>query len=232
MNNSNNTMFIDRSNYCINILKNEIKKYDVLTNEQEIEQCESMKMGDKSARDKLINSNLRFVFIKAKKYCWGGVDFLDLFQAGTIGLMEAVDRYDATKDVKLLSYASHWIECELLKAVKDHSKHKCDRSVDDTLGADIDSRKLLEVLDSSCENRADWDIRYASALNDIAAQVEQESFPEAIELWKDSITMREQGYCMADVAKKYNIPEEIAWEEVRSINNIILKKLKKKKLRL
>ena len=231
MNNSNNTMFIDRSNYCISILLEDVKKYDVLTNEQERELCESMKMGSKSAREKLINSNLRFVISKAREFLWSGVDFMNLFQAGTIGLMEAVDRYDDTKDVKLLSYASHWIECELLKAVKDHSKHKCDRSVDDTLGADIDSRKLLEVLDSSCENRADWDIRYASALNDIAAQVEKESFPEAIELWKDSITMREQGYTMADVAKKYNVTEENAWDKVRTINSIILKKLKKKKLR-
>ena len=231
MNNSNNTMFIDRSNYCINILKNDIKKYDVLTSEQERELCERMKTGSKSARDKLINSNLRFVISKAKEYLWSGVDFEDLFQAGSIGLMEAVDRFDATKDVKLLSYASHWIECELLKAVKDHSKHKCDRSVDDTLGADIDSRKLLEVLDSSCENRADWDVRTETAINGIAAQVAQDFCPEAAQLWKDHITMREQGYCMADVAKKYNIPEEIAWEEVKSINNNILKKLKKKKLR-
>jgi len=61
--------------------------------------------------------------------------------------------------------------------------------------------------------------------------VEQESFPEAIELWKDSITMREQGYTMADVAKKYNVTEENAWDKVRTINSIILKKLKKKKLR-
>ena len=145
MNNSNNTMFIDRSNYCISILMEDVKKYDVLTSEQERELCERMKTGSKSARDKLINSNLRFVISKAREYLWSGVDFEDLFQAGTIGLMEAVDRYDATKDVKLLSYASHWIECELLKAVKDHSKHKCDRSVDDTLGADIDSRTLLSL---------------------------------------------------------------------------------------
>ena len=231
MNNHKNIVFLDRSAESMDILMKDIRRYKVLTDEEEKTLLQRMSQGDKKARKQLINSNLRFVLSRAKQYAWTGVSQLDLFQAGTIGLMEAVDRYDATKDVKLLSYASHWIECELLKAVKDHSKHKCDRSVDDTLGADIDSRKLLEVLDSSCENRADWDIRYASALNDIAAQVEQESFPEAIELWKDSITMREQGYCMADVAKKYNIPEEIAWEEVRSINNIILKKLKKKKLR-
>ena len=227
MNNSNNTMFIDRSNYCINILLEDVKKYDVLTDEQERELCERMKMGNKSARDKLINSNLRYVIHKAKEYHWSGVAFEDLFQAGTIGLTEAVDRFDATKDVRLLSYATHWIECELLKAVKDHTKYSGTKSLDNTVSVDIDSRKVLEVLDSDCENRADWGIRYESALTGLAAQVEQDFFPEAAQLWKDSITMREQGYCMADVAKKYNVPEDYAWDMVRSINNRLLEKLKK-----
>jgi RNA polymerase sigma factor (sigma-70 family) len=221
MNNSNNTMFIDRSNYCINILKNEIKKYDVLTNEQERELCESMKMGDKSARDKLINSNLRFVFIKAKKYCWGGVDFLDLFQAGTIGLMEAVDRYDVSKDVTLLSYAVYWIESELLKTVKEHKRYSCNKSLEDKLPADNDSRRLLDVMNSDREDGADWNIRYALAMKAIKAQVKQAFFPEAADLWEDYLIMREQGYCVADVAKKHNVPEERTREIIKDINHAL-----------
>ena len=232
MNNSNNTMFIDRSNYCISILMEDVKKYDVLTSEQERELCERMKTGSKSARDKLINSNLRFVISKAKEYLWSGVDFEDLFQAGSIGLMEAVDRFDATKDVKLLSYATHWIECELLKAVKEHTKYSNAKSLDGTASADVDSRKLLEMLVSDWENRADWDVRTETAINGIAAQVAQDFCPEAAQLWKDHITMREQGYCMADVAKKNNVPEDYAWDKVRCINSRLLEKLRKKKLRV
>ena len=221
MKNSKNVVFIDRSVNSINILMKDIRKYEVLTNEEERTLLDNMRKGNKAAREKLINSNLRFVITKAKEYLWSGVAFEDLFQAGTIGLMEAVDRYDVSKDVTLLSYAVYWIESELLKTVKEHKRYSCNKSLEDKLPADNDSRRLLDVMSSGREDGADWNIRYALAMKAIKAQVKQAFFPEAADLWEDYLIMREQGYCVADVAKKHNVPEERTREIIKDINHAL-----------
>lgn len=95
----------------------DFSRIPVLTPEKEKELLEKYKSGDKRARDILIESNLRLVASIAKSYVGRGIDFPDLIQEGTIGLMEALDRFEMDKNLKLSTYATWWIKCMIRKAI-------------------------------------------------------------------------------------------------------------------
>lgn len=95
----------------------EINKYPILTTEQEIEIAHKAKEGSSRARDKLINSNLKFVITCAKQYTGQGVSLMDLIQAGNLGLTEAVERFDPDRGYKFLSFAVWYIRREMIKAI-------------------------------------------------------------------------------------------------------------------
>lgn len=88
----------------------EEKKYMVLATQ-----------GDKSAKEKLISANLRFVVKVAKKYRNSGLSFSDLISEGNVGLTIAADKVDASKDVHFISYAVWWIRQSILKAISEKS---------------------------------------------------------------------------------------------------------------
>lgn len=83
-----------------------LKDFYVLSPEEERELAKRKSEGDKEAREKLINHNLRLVISVAKKYRYPGMEFMDLIQEGVIGLMTAIDKFDYTMGFKLSSYAT------------------------------------------------------------------------------------------------------------------------------
>ena len=85
------------------------KKQEILTREQEVELAKKIAEGDRIARDTMITSNLRLAASIAKKYTNKGVDFEDLMQESTLGLMKAVDRFDWQRGFKFSTYAYWWI---------------------------------------------------------------------------------------------------------------------------
>src|SRR5262249_20610467 len=88
---------------------NEIGRYPLLTRAEEVQLAKRIEAGDPTARQRLIEGNLRLVVTIAKSYRSSSVDFLDLIQEGTLGLMQAVDRYDWRRDTKFSTYAAWWI---------------------------------------------------------------------------------------------------------------------------
>ena len=107
------TVLIDNENlYTVDPLqqyRNEIERYPLLTAEKEKELFIRYKNGDESAKELLINSNLRLVMKIAKRYKGSGIKILDLIQEGNIGLVKAVERFDVKKGNKLSTYATWWI---------------------------------------------------------------------------------------------------------------------------
>ena len=99
----------------------EIGKYKLLTPEEEREVAIKAKNGSKYARDKLINSNLRLVVDKAKKYI-GKLEFLDLIQEGNLGLIKAVDMFDPYRGYKFSTYATWWIRQAITRAIHDKAR--------------------------------------------------------------------------------------------------------------
>jgi RNA polymerase primary sigma factor len=100
----------------------EIGRIPLLTFEQEIDLAKKVEKGDKRAKQKLINSNLRLVVSIAKKYIGRGLTLLDLIQEGNQGLIRAVEKYDWQRGFKFSTYATWWIRQSVTRAIADQAR--------------------------------------------------------------------------------------------------------------
>lgn len=100
----------------------DINKVSLLSREEEIDLALKAKAGDKAAKDKIVNANLRFVVNVAKKYQNHGLDLPDLISEGNIGLLTAIERFDVSKGYHFISYAVWWIRQAILKAICEKSR--------------------------------------------------------------------------------------------------------------
>ena len=100
----------------------EIGRIPLLKREEEIMLAQKNEAGDKKAKDKLTQSNLRLVVSIAKKYMGRGMSFLDLIQEGNKGLIRAVEKYDWTKGFKFSTYATWWILQAITRAIADQAR--------------------------------------------------------------------------------------------------------------
>jgi RNA polymerase primary sigma factor len=117
MNNSRNDPQKNREKSVLDIYFDELRRIPLLSREQERTYATRAKQGDQEAKDMLIRSNLRFVVQVAKKYRKCELPLSDLISEGTIGLMNAVDRYDVDRGYHFISYAVWWIHQAILKAI-------------------------------------------------------------------------------------------------------------------
>ena len=100
----------------------EIGKISLLTLEEETALSERIANGDEEAKNILAESNLRLVVSIAKRYVGRGMLFLDLIQEGNIGLMKAVEKFDANKGYKFSTYATWWIRQAITRAIADQAR--------------------------------------------------------------------------------------------------------------
>lgn len=106
----------------IRLYFNEIARIPLLTADEEKELAYKVSMGDKAAHDKFVESNLRLVVNRAKKYRDCGLSFMDLIQEGNCGLMIAVDKFDASKNVRFSTYAIYRISIAMSRAIANNSR--------------------------------------------------------------------------------------------------------------
>jgi RNA polymerase primary sigma factor len=100
----------------------EIRDFSVLTKEQEIDLFKRLGEGDLSAKDIIIEHNLRFVVKVAKRYMRRGLPFEDLIQEGNIGLIKSIKKFDYKKGYKFSTYAIFWIRQSLNRGIQDKSR--------------------------------------------------------------------------------------------------------------
>ncbi len=106
----------------LQLFLNEAGRYPLLTAAEEVELSKRIERGDKEAKDRMINSNLRLVVSIAKKYQGHGLSLLDLIQEGIIGLIRAVEKFDHRKGFKFSTYATWWIRQAVQRGVANKSR--------------------------------------------------------------------------------------------------------------
>ncbi len=114
------TSFDDEN--IISLYLKEINRIPLLSREEENHYARLAAQGDKAAKEKLVNANLRFVVNVAKKYQNQGLPLADLINEGNIGLMNAIERFDVEKGFHFISYAVWWIRQAILKAISEKAR--------------------------------------------------------------------------------------------------------------
>ncbi len=113
-----------------------------LKKEEELDLARRMNAGDKLARDKLIEHNLRLVVFLAKKYENTGYELEDLVSIGTVGLIKGIDTYKVDKNIKLATYVSRCIANEILMFLRKNKKRRTEISLEETLNYDSEGNTL------------------------------------------------------------------------------------------
>ena len=149
------------SSDTIHLYMREIGKTPLLTREEEIKLASQVRRGNKRARERMIQANLRLVVKISYDYANLGVPLLDLINEGNIGLMKAVERFNPRKGAKLSTYAALWIKQSIRRALSNQSKtirlpvhivdkvhklHRASLKLAETLGREPSTAELARHL--------------------------------------------------------------------------------------
>jgi RNA polymerase primary sigma factor len=107
---------------ALQLFLNEVGRHPLLTAEEEVALAKRIERGDKAAKDRMVNSNLRLVVSIAKKYQGHGLSLLDLIQEGIIGLIRAVEKFDWRRGYKFSTYATWWIRQAVQRGVANKAR--------------------------------------------------------------------------------------------------------------
>ncbi len=107
---------------AIKLYLREIQKTKLLSADEERELAQRIAKGEKTARDRMIESNLRLVVKIAKRYINRGLPFLDLIEEGNLGLIKAVERFKLSKECRFSTYATWWIRQSIERALVNQSR--------------------------------------------------------------------------------------------------------------
>ena len=199
------------------------------TREEEEEKIILLLNGEQSVRKQLIEHNLRLVVYIARKFDNSGVELDDLISVGTIGLIKAVNTFNAEKKIKLATYASRCIENEILMYLRKVSKQKREVSLDEPLNCDAEGNELCicDTLSSGEDevsknmDKADESSNLFSVLNDLTSKEKEIMYMRYGLSGKEEMTQKE-------VADYF----EISQSYISRIEKKILGKMKHKILKL
>ena len=204
---------------------------DKLKKDEENDCLKKMLLGDKDARAKLIEHNLRLVAHIVKKYESKSYDVDDLISIGTIGLVKGIDSYKPSKKTKLTTYAARCIENEILMHFRSNKKHVNNVSLNDSLGYDKDGNEinLIDVIKSNNDditeeinkkNNIELLIKYLNVLN----PREKEIIVKRYGLFNNSEQTQKQ------ISKELNISRSyVSRIEKRAMSRILKEFIKNKK---
>ncbi len=199
-------------------------KLQLLTSSETKELFSKVKEGDKEAREKLINGNLRLVLSVIQRFCGRGENADDLFQVGCVGLIKAIDNFDTSLDIQLSTYAVPMIIGEIRRYLRDNNMVRVSRSVRDL------AYKVLQVKERISREKGK-----EPTIEEIAKEleVEKEEVVLSLDAIQDPVSLQEPVYndgaeslyIMDQVKDKKNTDEN--WAENITMNEA-LKKLNDK----
>ena len=189
---------------------------------------EAMEAGDESAKQRLIERNLRLVVFIARRFENTGVNLEDLISIGTIGLIKAVGTYRRDKNIKLATYASRCIENEILMHIRKISGQKAEVSLDEPINMDYDGNELLlsDILGT------DEDMILKPLEDDVDLRLLRQAVRELPPREREIITMRyglegRQELTQKEVAQKMGISQSY----ISRLEKKIMLRLRKELLR-
>lgn len=177
----------------------EISQWPLLTQEEETVLAQRIAEGDKQAKDRLINCNLRLVVFLARKYTGQGLDLVDLIQEGSIGLIRAVEKYDCTVGTRFSTYAAYWIRQAINRAISDQANtirkparlaellskiRNCRRQLEQELNREPSPEEIAEKLQISPEKISEA-LRYSHEILSIDACVGEDGDSTLASLLED-----------------------------------------------
>lgn len=199
-------------------------KLQLLTPKETKELFYKMNDGDKEAREKLINGNLRLVLSVIQRFCGRGENADDLFQVGCVGLIKAIDNFDISLDIQLSTYAVPMIIGEIRRYLRDNNMVRVSRSVRDL------AYKVLQVKERITREKGK-----EPTIEEIAKEldVEKEEIILSLDAIQDPVSLQEPVYndgadslyIMDQVKDKKNTDEN--WAENITMNEA-LKRLNEK----
>ncbi len=201
-----------------------------LSKEEEEKYLKLMEMGDKNARSKLIEHNLRLVAHIVKKFESKNYDSDDLISIGTIGLIKGIDSYSNSKSTRVTTYAARCIENEILMHFRATKKHINNVSLNDYVGYDKDGNEvsLIDVLkddslDIATQLHNDNNIKLLLRYLDILSEREKEIIAKRYGLFdNDEMTQKE-------IAKELGISRSyVSRIEKRALTRILKEFVKSK----
>ncbi len=183
------------------------------------------------ARAVLIEHNLRLVVYIAKKFDNTGVGVEDLISIGTIGLIKAINTFNADKNIKLATYASRCIENEILMYLRKTSKNKMEVSIDEPLNVDWDGNELLlsDILGT------DEDVIYKDLENEVERKLLRKAMEKLGEREKLIINLR---YGLSTPSGEEMTQKEVAsylgisQSYISRLEKKIMKRLKKEMMKM
>jgi RNA polymerase primary sigma factor len=107
---------------ALQLFLNEIRRYPLLSKDEEVELAKRIEAGDLDAKERMINSNLRLVVANAKKYQGQDLPLLDLIQEGIFGLIRAAEKFDYRKGYKFSTYATFWIRQAIQRGLANRAR--------------------------------------------------------------------------------------------------------------
>jgi RNA polymerase primary sigma factor len=117
-----NPEIADSTTDALQLFLNELRRYPLLSKEEEIELAKRIEQGDLEAKERMINSNLRLVVSIAKKYQGQELSLLDLIQEGLFGLIRAAEKFDYRKGFKFSTYATFWIRQAIQRGLANRAR--------------------------------------------------------------------------------------------------------------
>jgi len=140
--------YVNDFNEAVNNYYESLKKCKPVSREEERKLVKLAKQGDVSAKNRILESNLRFVFNVAKNYKGCGVSLNELISEGNMGLIKAIEKFDLTKEVKFISYAVWWIRQGIQAYIKTKG---CGRSVstvdEESIKAEVTTNDIIDEED-------------------------------------------------------------------------------------
>ena len=160
-------------------------KLPVLTNEEKLMLFKKIKNGDKEAREKFVQGNLRLVLSVIQKFSNRGENADDLFQVGCIGLMKSIDNFDLSQNVRFSTYAVPMIIGEIRRYLRDNNSIRVSRSIRDM------AYKVLQVKEKVIRQTGK-----EPNIEEIAKElgVEKEEIAMSLDAIQDPISLQEPVY--------------------------------------